>query len=150
MVLSRDGKRLAASGFGRCNTEHRDPKPARKWKRGDRGEGAWSEDQKTKERCQRTSVENNASCTCKLLWASKEMWGVWLLLFWVPALLMSLSGPVSAARPACVPSRPQTAVISPVMACHRARLAWHTREISNIHLLWLLRWLKQLFCEEFI
>lgn len=64
------------------------------------------------------------------------------MLFRVPALLMSLSGPVSAARSARVPSRPQTAVIRPVMACHRARLAWHTGEISNIHLPWLLRRLK--------
>lgn len=89
--------------------------------------------------CQRTSVVNNAYCTCKFLWASKEMWGVWLLLLWVPALLMSLSGPVSKTRPVCVPSRPQTAVISPVMARHGARLAWHTGEISNIHLLRLLQ-----------
>lgn len=78
-------------------------------------------------------------CTCRLVQASEEMRGVRLLPFWVPVLLMSLSGPVSKARPACVPSRPQTAVISPVMACHRARLAWHAGEISNIHLLWLLQ-----------
>ena len=63
---------------------------------------------------------------------ASETWGVGLLLFWVPALLMSLSGPVSAAGPACVPSRPQTAVISPVMACHRARLALaHWRNIKH-------------------
>lgn len=77
------------------------------------------------------------------------MWGVWLLLFWVPTLLMSLSGPVRAAGAARVPSRPQTAVIRPVMACHRARLAWHSGEISNIHLPPLRQRLKQRFCRVF-
>lgn len=77
------------------------------------------------------------------------MQGVWLLLFWVPTLLMSLSGPVRAAGAARVPSRPQTAVIRPVMACHRARLAWHSGEISNIHLLPLRQRLKQRFCRAF-
>lgn len=97
---------------------------------------------KQKEGVKRTSVGNNASALAKC----EEFF---LLLLWAPALLMSLSGPVSIARPACVPSRPQTAVIRPVMACHRARLARHTGEISNIHLLWLLRWRKHLFCEAF-
>lgn len=149
MMLSREGKWLAASGLVEISQKLKASRESEREVTGVRASEVRTK-KKTKERCQRTSVENNASCTCKLLWASKEMWGVWLLLFWVPALLMSLSGPVSAARTACVPSRPQTAVISPVMACHRARLAWHTGEISNIHLLWLLHWLKLLFCEAFI
>lgn len=45
------------------------------------------------------------------------------MLFWVPTLLMSLSGPVRAAEAARVPSRPQTAVIRPVMACHGAQIS---------------------------
>lgn len=102
-----------------------------------------------KETRESASGENNAPRTCKLLRARKEMWGVWLLLLWVPTLLMSLSGPVRAAGAARVPSRPQTAVIRPVMACHRARLAWHSGEISNIHLLPLHQRLKQRFCRAF-
>lgn len=137
MMSSQDGKWLGASALAETSE-----KPwASSKKRGDNSGNQQSDDWKTKARSQRTSVSRQSFffCTCRLVQASEEMRGVRLLPFWVPVLLMSLSGPVSKARPACVPSRPQTAVISPVMACHRARLAWHAGEISNIHLLWLLQ-----------